>query len=66
MLTMAGGVVQYCLTMFAALVASHTYGTASTVDGIIPCGFVIMAMMPVLIASNIRYLNIGSSLIGLD
>ena len=63
---MVGEVVQYCLTMFAALVASHTYGIANTVDGIIPGGFVIMTMMPVLIATNIRYLNTGSRLIGLD
>ena len=66
MLTMVEEVVQCCLAMFAALVASHTYGIANTLDGIIPCGLVFMAMMPVLIASNIRYLNIGSSLIGLD
>ena len=62
---MVGEVVQYCLTMFAALVTNHTYGIANTVDGIIPCTF-IMALMQVLIASNIRYLNIGFRLIGLD
>ena len=59
-------VVQCCLAMFTALVTNHTYGIASTVDGIIPLGVVIMAMMPVLIATNIQYLNIGSRLIGLD
>ena len=62
---MVGEVVQYCLTMFTALVASHTYGTASTVDGIIT-GTVIIPLMQVLIATNIRYLSIGSRLIGLD
>ena len=63
---MVGEVVQCSLAMFAALVASHTYGIANTLDGIILGEVVIMAMMLVLIATNIRYLNIGSRLIGLD
>ena len=63
---MVGEVVQYCLTMFTALVASHTYGIANTVDGIIMACSVTMPFMQVLIATNIRYLSIGSRLIGLD
>ena len=65
MLTMVGEVVQYCLAMFAALVASHTYGIANTLDGMMTCTATI-GMMQALIATDIRYSRTDSGLIGVD
>ena len=56
MLTMVEEVVQYCLTMFAAVVMNHTYGIVSTsVDGIMTYTAIGMVVMQVLIATDIRY-----------
>ena len=48
---MAGEVVQYCLTMFGALVKNHTYGIAVTVGGMYTT--VPILMMLVLTAIDI-------------
>jgi len=65
MLTTVEEEVQCCLTMFAALGKKNTYGTANTGDGIIPGVAVTMAMMQVLIATDIRYSSMDSGLIGM-
>jgi hypothetical protein len=48
-------VVQYCLTTSSALVMSHTYGNAVTVDGMCITVGVPIFMMWVLIVTDVRH-----------
>jgi hypothetical protein len=53
---MAQEVVQYCLTPLSALVTSHIYGSAVTVDGICMTLFVTFVYgMWVLIVTDVRH-----------
>ena len=45
MLHMAREVVQYCLTMFVALVMNHTYGIAGTVGGMFTTTIAVLTML---------------------
>jgi riboflavin synthase alpha subunit len=52
---MAQEVVQYCFTALSALVTSHTYGNAVTVDGMcMTVGVGIIIMMRVLIVPDVK------------
>jgi hypothetical protein len=53
---MAEEVVQYCLTTLSALVTSHTYGNAVTVDGMcIALTVPLILMMWVLTVTDVRH-----------
>jgi hypothetical protein len=53
---MAEEVVQYCLTTLSALVTSHTYGNAVTVDGMcITLSVPLILGMWVLTVTDVRH-----------
>ena len=53
---MAEEVVQYCLITLSALVTSHTYGNAVTVDGMcITLSVSLILMMRVLTVTDVRH-----------
>ena len=53
---MAEEVVQYCFSTLSALVTSHTYGNAVTLDGMcITLPVPLILMMRVLIVTDVRH-----------